>query len=454
MATRKTAASIYQVVTSPASLMGTYEKYVKNGSARGRDGQAPAALAGELEAVCQTLSDRMRSGQYRFTQYRQLLTSRGENKNPRVISIPSAQDRITLRALADLLGEVYPEARCVIPQVVIGRVQKALEIDAFDSFIRLDVQDFFPSISHQTALKKLSRKIRKKEIIDTIMRALETPTVPDGARRRPVETRGTPQGLAISNLLAELIAQPVDKAMYATQECAYFRFVDDVLLLCNSSQTQRLHRKVSHLLEKQGLRVHEISPNGKSSIGPLAAGFDYLGYVFSGRRVSVRPASVHRLESSLARSFTRYKRSADGNEPLESAIARCQWHVNLTISGCIYKGSFRGWLPYFRQMNDFTLLKRLDATVRRFKKRFGMPDDFTTKTFMTTYWALRHPGGNHGGYIPNFDTVSIESMRSILLSIFGIVEVFNLSDDDVSRLFHSRVGNAVSSMENDVGPLS
>ncbi|MFD7652547.1 reverse transcriptase domain-containing protein [Actinosynnema sp. NPDC059797] len=371
-----------------------------------------------------------------------------------MISVPTARDRIALRALTNFLVQVFPDARGVIPQVRVEEVHKVLRSGRFNAFVRLDVKDFYPSISHDQVLKELRKRIRKDEILKVLLAAIRTPTVPDRAMRRKAEKRGVPQGLAISNVLAELVVSPIDAEMKSDDRCVYTRFVDDVLILCDRADAESLGKKASNLFRAQGLKVHRISTNSKKSyIGMIEDGFDYLGYTFKGDRVSVRPSSVHKVESALARIFTQYKKSL-GEDSQGEALAKCTWYTNLRITGCIYKGVARGWLHYFRQMNDRTLLKELDATVRRFERRFEMPARFRPKSFMRAYWAIHHPNGRHYGYVPNFDKMPVSEMRTALIQILGFSKVHNLSDAEVARTFDALASKAVMDLERDIGSVS
>jgi hypothetical protein len=450
----KTPSKIFDSSTGARSLATIYRTHVQRGVARGRDGVAPIALSEDIVDICRKLAFNLRHGEHGFTQYRELLVSKGAGRNPRVVSVPSARDRIVLRALAEFLAQVYPAARGVIPQVRVEEVRAHLSHRIFDTYIRLDVKNFYPSIRHDIVRQRLSKRIRRQEILDVITLALETPTVPDRARRRSLQKTGVPQGLAISNLIAELVAEPIDSVMHIDPRCVYVRFVDDVLILCQKADAGELYKKACALFSEQGLKVHsKTRRDSKSSIGKIGAGFDYLGYVFADESVSVRPVSIHKLEASLARSFTRYAKSKSEDDT-DFPLNKCEWHVNLAITGCTYKGISRGWLQYFRQMNDLKLLKKLDATVRRFEKRFGVPPRFQVKSFMRAYWAIRYPQGRHFGYVPNFDEFPVHEMRSTLITVFGQASVSRLSDDQIVRRFHGLIDKAVTELDNDIAANS
>lgn len=433
---------------------------MRGSQARGRDGVLPGAFEEQLVATSERLSRNLREGTHRFTQYRQMLVSKGAGKPPRVISIPTVRDRIVLKALAGVLVETFPGCEGTIPQRRIEEVRRCLLAGKWDAFVRIDICEFYPSVSHEVVRRRLGGRVRKPEILSVIMGAISTPTVPDGSPKKDaLEVRGVPQGLAVSNLLAELVAQSVDIKMRDDRRFDYFRFVDDVLLLCDAEDAPAVHREVVAAFKEIGLAAHPIdAAASKTQIGRVADGFDYLGYVFRSDLITVRSASVRRLESALARAYTRYSRSAaaTGADPdvAARAIARCKWDVDLIVSGCVYRGAPRGWIEYFRQMNDLTLLKRLDATVTRFSRRFDLPSDFSPKSFMRTYWILKHPRGDSSRYIPDFDTFSLEEMRGYLSEIAGRPNVDRMADATVRDEFFRLISREVAALEMDVGTVS
>ncbi|WUJ73593.1 RNA-directed DNA polymerase [Kribbella soli] len=451
------ATDLFDRTTSSDNLADIYYRKISTSLARGRDGLDGYAVGESINSLCERLSISLRSGSHTFTQYRENLISKGAGKPPRSISIPTVRDRIALRALAEYLVELYPWAKGTIPQHCIASVQSSLDRANHDSFVRLDVRDFFPTINHSLISDRLLNDGVDPRAADLIERAIQTPTVADGAPRLGAAhfpTKGVPQGLAISNVLAELAVSPVDIAMRSAGEATYIRFVDDILILCDTLDVNRLSEYCKKNLSDLGLVVHPEDSQGKSATGPIAGGFDYLGYVFSKDSTSVRDSSVRRMESRLARSFTEYRRQVRRRPASEQAnqLKRCEWFLNLAITGCIYRGAARGWLQYFRQMDDQRLLKSLDLTIQRFQSRFGMPDNFRPKKFMSAYWPIKHPRPD-GRYIPNFDNYSVPQMREHLRTLTPL-QVDELNEFQIMIAFRRNIDKAVSDLERDIGFVS
>lgn len=352
-----------------------------------------------------------------------------------------------------MLAAIFPECVGKLPQSEVADVMRQLKTGGYDSFVRIDVKDFYPSVDHNVLIGELATRIRKKEILRIIRAAIATPTVPDRAPRpRALLTHGIPQGLSISNPLAEIYMRPVDRAMSGHGTVSYHRFVDDILILCPASETESADKACRAALASIGLSAHPGSPGGKSEIGTLSKGFTYLGYRFDSKHISVRQSSVVRLESHLASIHAGLRHDLDRGMPVAVATHRFLWHRNLAITGCIFQGVASGWIQYFRQLDDLTLLKRLDATVSRLGVRYSAPPSPAPKTFMKAYWAIRHPRSRSTSYVPNFDRYDVVQMRAELTAMGS--DTTTRSDHEIKDAFYRMVSKAVRDLERDVGDVS
>lgn len=437
----------------------TYQNHVRKTGARGRDGSAPLSLEPHIGEVARIIARKSAKGTYKFTAYRQLLVSKGAHRVPRILSIPTARDRIVLKSLAFLIEEVFPESKGSLAQQKVASLQRALSSKKFDAFVRLDIENFYPSVSHATLMQVLGTRIMKQEILTLISGAITTPTLADNTRRSDVRsTRGVPQGLPISNLLAEVAMQEVDALFANRQDLIYLRYVDDIIVLCNANEAEPLSSQITAACKSINLKVHEPLPAGsKSRIGKISESFDYLGYLFGPEKISVRAESVNKVKASLARVFTRYKYETaglhKGAEAELKARSECLWKLNLVIAGCVFDGQRHGWLHYFSQITDISLLKSLDATVLSLARRFGLPAEFAPKTFVRTYWISR---GNlyRPSYILNFDVLSFDGQREILSEVFHLRDAAAYSDSATESTFRREIRRLVSQLEKDISGLS
>jgi hypothetical protein len=248
--------------------------------------------------------------------------------------------------------------------------------------------------------------------------------------------------------------QPVDRAYISRDDVGYFRFVDDVLILGSSlSDVTNVAANVSRDITDIGLLIHPVGEEGsKSRIGEISEGFTFLGYEVFRDRISVGEASVRALENRLAATIGRGSRGiTEHSDPI--LWKRFAWSLNLRITGCIFAGSARGWLPYYRQLTDMGVLRRLDRTTTALCSRFGVPHSVSVKKFTRAYWSVNGDLRTRD-YVPNFDSMSQNEMRTHLRFLAPGTPLSDMSDEDVATLYRRIVSRHVADLEKDVGHLS
>lgn len=460
------ASTEFRKATSQRALKQVYWDHVAKRVARGRDGLRPVDFERHLIREIKLASLRLRSGDYRFTAYRQLLVLKGADKLPRVLAIATVRDRIVLRALAGVLAVQFGLETIEPPAWKISRLRRRLESGEFDAFVRLDIERFFPSIPHDVLQSQLHRRIKKTDLVDLVMAACQTPALALGASKAAVSTQtvGVPQGLAISNVLAEIVMQAVDARFSGRPSVAYFRYVDDILVLCPAGERVAIDKELRAELGQLGLKAHDLAENSKSRLGLTSETFDFLGFVFSPRVVSARESTVRGLERKIAKVFTAYRYALrsypKGGLTDEEWPDRCRevlnWRLDLLITGCILDGTRRGWVHYFSQIDDFGLLRRLDHQIERQLARHSLSSAMQPKSFRRAYWAITRPNSRRRGYVPDFDNAPISDLRNILTTIFFERRKAALSLDEpaLRALFASRMQRILNEIEVDVGSLS
>lgn len=434
--------------TTNRELDRTFGTYVATGSATGRDGMTPAALGQRWPSERATIRRKLRAGSYQFSPYKQLLVSKGLGQAPRVLSIPTVRDRVALKALAHVLMEVFPEARTKVPQALIGDVMKAVHSGEFHYFARLDIRSFYPSVRHALLEAALKSRIRSRPVLDALLGAITTPTLGKQGSRgsAPPSDKGVPQGLAVSNLLAEIAFNQIDNELGQLSDSRYFRYVDDILILTNSDPAEVFETACS-TVRRRHFDVHPLGTFQKSGIGSIADGVDYLGYHWDGAVWGIRAASRQRVIDSIARDFSHYGTGPDRNP---SALLQ---RVNLTISGCIYERHARGWMHFYSQTTDLDALRGLDRVVRKLATRHSV-DPTKLKSFERTYWLIRHPDRRLRQYVPDFDTYSQDDMRALLSELHPGRDFESMKSPELERMFKAEVARIVSRLERDVGELS
>lgn len=431
---------------SPEALKRTFSERIVYSRATGIDNLDQYAFRSQLDEQVNILSRKALVGCYSFTKYKLKLVSKGRNKIPREISIPTVRDRIALRSLCNFLTEIYQETISFeLPQNIVRNVKSELTAAQYDACIKLDVTNFYPSIRHDKLISRLGKKVRNPIIKNLIASAISAPTVTSSRKSDVPSMRGVPQGLAISNILAALYLSNIDAKLRTITGIKYYRYVDDVLIFCRSSEAQEISVMTMRLFNKIGLKIHDpIKAPDKSKIGLIRDGFDYLGYHFSDDEVTARSSSVERLKESLVSIFTSYKYSKQKSE------AFLLWRLNLRITGCIYENKSKGWLFFFSEINDEQLLHTLDHYVNKLIHRFGV--GINPKKFVRAFKELSHRK-YETTYIPNFDTYNLDQMETVLVRFFG-VNTDDLEDEELVFEFKKRINRQIKDLQEDVGDFS
>jgi retron-type reverse transcriptase len=121
---------------SKENLKSIYKDVVILSSATGIDNLSQKSFLLNVDEQISIISNKVLKGTYKYTKYKLKLVSKGRNKTPREISIPTIRDRITLRALCNFLTERYEDSvRFELPQHMVRKVKNEVRSNKFDGFI-------------------------------------------------------------------------------------------------------------------------------------------------------------------------------------------------------------------------------------------------------------------------------------------------------------------------------
>lgn len=447
--------SAYKYFNSLYSLKHIKEHYkekIEENASTGLDRISNKKFKSQLDENIDIINKKVFSNSYKFTRYKQILISKGEDKIPRSISIPTIRDKLTLSILNELLFKVYGnDAITKMPHSIIHEIKIAIDDKGnsgkykYDSFVKLDISSYYKSIDHNLLKKKLRKKIRKKEIIDLIFSAITTQSVSlpiNNRSKTNKKTKGVPEGLSISNALANIYLGDIDKNYMSKDGIRYFRYVDDIVILCKSEEINTVYENIKLDLEDMKLEVND----NKKDIGTLIDGFEYLGYKLNLNMVTVRESSVLKIEQSIEKLFNDYMRSKNKN------IKLLEWKLNLRITGFINNNNKYGWLFFFSQIKDLKLVSKLDWLLSKFAKRYKLESSLSLKRFKRTLYEIKYRL-HSTNYIPNFDEYTIKQKSNILNEIYD-QEISNLSEEQIVVEFKKIVYQEMRDIEKDIQAFS
>ncbi|CUX43754.1 reverse transcriptase domain-containing protein [Agrobacterium genomosp. 13] len=436
-----TPKEIFDAQFSASNLIAIFHDRVSQSGTVGRDGIHPAAFEKNLDQEIALIRKNIAEEKYRFTTYKQRLVLKGAGKAPREISIAGVRDRVCLRALNNSLSAIFTEAKPALAHQYIAEIKAYIKPLSDDySFVQLDVQNFFPSLLHEELLKRLRRKTRYRKLLSVVSAAIRTSTGASGTNNR-----GVPQGLSISNVLSSIYMIPIDEEAHGKYE--YYRYVDDILIICKTENASTNLDFMMRRLAKVGLICHSPTPGSKTKIELLSGGVEYLGYHLTPDKVSIRKSSYRNIMENLVSVVTAAK--------YKSADRRQVRRLNLKITGCFVNGKRYGSMFYFSMTDDKEQLMRLDRFVGRLWKKAGFEKYGKPKTFVKTFHEIKYNVAETK-YIPRFDDYTIDQMMQFIADFeaISIDEVRDWTEEKIRKTFKRYIKREVSDLLKDMTPTS
>ncbi|MBD5464812.1 MAG: hypothetical protein HDR22_03170 [Lachnospiraceae bacterium] len=434
------ASYLWKKLFAKKHLLEHYEEKIKNKPSVGLDKISPKKFEEALDENIEIITRKVINGSYHFTRYKQLLFTKGPTKPPRAICVPTMRDKLTASVLNELLVGVYgKECKTMMPQLIIDDIIN--KISSYECFIKLDVEKFYGSINQDKLIKILKNKIRKPEIISLIWNAIRTEALIYPIKEK-VERRerilGVPEGLPISNSLANIYMINVDKKYQSIDYISYYRYVDDILILVNKDKFLEVKKEISADIYALGLSL-----NNKKDEGETVDSFEYLGYIINDSEVSVRKSSILKIEQSIEDLFREIK---------SDHVGYLQWKLNLKITGFILDEHKYGWLFFYSQITDKSLLFHLDDVVKKLIRRYGLEGNIRVKRFVRTFEEM-HLALHETKYIPNLDNLQIDDKKKLLSDIYKI-DLSGKNDRFIEIQFRKVMKREIRDIERDIQNIS
>ena len=220
-------------------------------------------------------------------------------------------------------------------------------------------------------------------------------------------------------------------------------YVDDILILCNSSEAGEIKNFCVETLKTDYI----LDANEKKTMfGEIVNGVPFLGYMFFDSKVGIRPSAEEKLEDSIEELFRLRKKQTISPQVFI-------WRLNLRITGCILDSKKYGWLFYYSQLTDLSILFHLDWFVGHLFSRYGFDRPKDIKRFIRSYHEITK-NISRSSYIINADRYSFEEKAEILSEIYN-QRNFNKNDAlTVDSLFKATMFKEVQRLEYDIQNFS
>ncbi len=371
---------------SKRDVWEAYEGVKANKGAPGVDGQSLEEFEKDLKNNLYKIWNRMSSGTYFPPAVRAVeIPKSSPGGGVRILGVPTVADRVAqtvaARHLMDRVEPVFHEDSYGYRpgRSALDAVQRCRErCWKRDWVIELDIQKFFDSVRWDLVVKAVQAHTDATWVVLYVKRWLQAPLqLPDGTVQ--MRDRGTPQGSAVSPVLANLFLHyAFDLWMDREFPTVWFeRYADDAVVHCvTERQARQVLAALADRMEEVGLHLHPDKTrivycqddNRRGSFEHTE--FTFLGYTFRARKA--QDGKGRRF-----RSFT----PAISKDALKRISAEVRsWHLH-TRSDLSFAELARrvnpvvaGWMQYYGRFYRsalYPLLMRINAyLVRWIRKKY------------------------------------------------------------------------------------
>src|SRR5437016_4628659 len=322
-----------------------------NQGSPGIDGMKVSELPGYLKQHWPAIREQLLSGTYQPQPVRRVEIAKPDG-GMRKLGIPTVLDRFVQQAVMQVLQRRWDptfsqHSHGFRPQRSAHQaVAKAQQYIAEGNrwVVDLDLEKFFDRVNHDKLMAAMAGRVNDKRMLKLIRAFLEAGVMENGLVSAVEE--GTPQGVALSPLLSNLVLDELDRELERRQH-RFVRYADDCNIYVASERAGKrvMHSVTGFIRRRLKLKVNEA----KSAVArPQERKF--LGFSFTGGKEPKRriaPKALLRCKQRV-RELTRRTRGMSLQQ--------------MTKELATY---LRGWKSYFGFSQTPSVLRKLEAWMRR-----------------------------------------------------------------------------------------
>jgi len=385
-------------VISKEVVWEAYRRVKANKGAAGIDGESIAEFERDLKGNLYKLWNRMSSGSYFPPPVRMVEIPKPGGRGVRVLGVPTVADRI-----AQTVVKMYlePKVEPIFHPDSYGYRPGRSALDAVATcrercwranwVIDLDIKAFFDTLDHELVMRAVRKHTDQAWILLYVQRWLKAPMQRED-ESLVARDRGSPQGSAISPLLANLFMHYAFDSWMRREfpHIGFERYCDDAVIHCKSERQATFVRDaIARRLAECRLEMHAEKTRIVYCKDADRTGsyeherFDFLGYGFrprlsknrTGKRfVNFTPAVSDEAAKEIGQRIRNWHLHKRSDETL-SDLARM---ANTIVRGWInYYGRFcpSELHPLLRRINEY-LIRWAERKYKRLLGRTQRAHDF------------------------------------------------------------------------------
>ena len=366
---------------SKGEVWEAYLKVKENQGAPGVDGCTIEEFEKDLKGNLYKLWNRMSSGSYFPPPVKGVEIPKPHGGGVRLLGVPTVADRVAQTVVAAHLEKRveplfhpnsfgYRPGRSALDAVAVCRQRCWQREWAID----LDIATFFDSVRWDLVVKAVESHTDAAWAVLYVKRWLAAPVqMPDGTVRH--RDRGTPQGSAVSPVLANLFLHYafdtwLDREFPGVQ---FERYADDAVVHCSSQrQAQEVLSRLDNRMAEVGLQLHPTKTRivycGRARREDVATSFTFLGFTFRNRPARDRHG---RIFTSFLPAV-----SKDALKKMSAEVRSWRIHLHTTYTlGELARWLnpiIRGWMQYygaFYKTELYPLLQRINVYLLRWARK-------------------------------------------------------------------------------------
>ncbi|MGH3233692.1 MAG: group II intron reverse transcriptase/maturase [Streptosporangiaceae bacterium] len=360
-------------------VLDAWEKVRANKGAPGGDGVSLGEFESDLKGNLYKTWNRMSSGSYFPPPVKAVEIPKPHGGGTRILGVPAIADRVAQTVVAARLEKAaepvfHPDSYGCRPRRSALHAVAACRKRCwkYDWVIDLDVRKFFDSVPWNLIVKAVEAHTGLPWVLLYVKRWLAAPIQqPDGTL--PERDRGTPQGSAVSPVLANLFMHYALDMWLAREYPGVEseRYADGAVVHCVTRyQAEKVLAAIGERMAQAGLRLHPAKTRIVYCKDANRRGsHEHTSFTFSGFTFRARPARAR--DGTLFASF-QPAISKDALNKISGEVRRWRLHrwIGLTMGQIAREINpvVRGWMQYygaFYRSALYPVLQRINACLMR-----------------------------------------------------------------------------------------